>query len=119
VKLSAIALLVSTVSLACGIYLVVEVSRIRDEMSRTHQPRERVAVAEAPTGLANARRRVDEGLADRGVPDDRSAPLRENELDRGERPLSDGIAGRGDSLAPAPCETAVGVAPVLSIVIAR
>lgn len=51
-KLSAIALIVSTVALACGLYVAVEVSRLRDELGRQRQPRERVAVAVEPAGIA-------------------------------------------------------------------
>jgi len=69
VKLSAIALLMSTVALACGVYVAVEVSRIRDELGRTRQPRERAVLAEEPTALAAARRPAsDRGIAVRDTP---------------------------------------------------
>ena len=68
-KLSAIALLMSTVALACGVYVAVEVSRIRDELGRTRQPRERAVLAEEPTALAAARRPAsDRGIAVREAP---------------------------------------------------
>jgi hypothetical protein len=69
VKLSAIALLMSTVALACGVYVAVEVSRIRDELGRTRQPRERAVLAEEPVALATARRPAsDRGIAVREAP---------------------------------------------------
>ena len=71
-KLSAIALLMSTVALACGVYVAVEVSRIRDELGRTRQPRDRAVLAEEPAGLAAARRPI----ADRGI-SMRDAPARQ------------------------------------------
>ena len=71
-KLSAIALLVSTVSLACGVYVVVEITRIRDEIGRTRQPRERVVVAAEPSGLSPARRPA----TDPSTLEDRAAPAR-------------------------------------------
>jgi hypothetical protein len=52
VKLSAIALIVSTIALACGVYVAVEVNRIRDELGRARQPRERVVVAAEPAAPA-------------------------------------------------------------------
>ncbi|MHC4974464.1 MAG: hypothetical protein ACYTG3_19265 [Planctomycetota bacterium] len=55
-KLSALALIMSTIALACGVYVAVEVSRIRDELGRTRQPRERTVVADDPAALAPARR---------------------------------------------------------------
>jgi len=90
VKLSAIALLVSTVSLACGVYVVVEIGRIRDEMGRTRQPRERVVVAAEPSGLAAARRPA----ADRSVIEERAAPPRDESwpADEPQATLEDRIA---------------------------
>ncbi|MHC4163954.1 MAG: hypothetical protein ACYSUM_17650 [Planctomycetota bacterium] len=67
-KLSAIALLMSTIALACGVYVAVEVSRIRDEVGRTRQPRERVVVAEEPAGLATARRPAADRITVRDEP---------------------------------------------------
>lgn len=55
-KLSAVSLILSAVALACGVYVAMEVSRIRDELGRARQPRERTVVADDAAGTTSARR---------------------------------------------------------------
>jgi hypothetical protein len=79
-KLSALALIISTVALACGVYVAVEVSRIRDELGRTRHPRERTVVADETVPArrpARARATVRDDLArpDVEAPAAREAPL--------------------------------------------